>query len=269
MKLPAFTQIKLDKMPPNTTDRIDPQTTHSRPAFPASAESVMPFVEHLEELRGRIISCVIVLAATTLVTFFFVTPIIRLLQALVPHSTNFVQLTPGEVFLSSFKLSFFAGIGLALPVILYHVFRFVSPGLAPKEKRLVLPLLLLGLCLFAFGVIFGYSVILPLMLDFLLGYGQQVAQNQLSIAAFLNFCTSFLFASGLVFQLPLVLLLMSFIGLINSKKLLHMWKWAIVASFVIGAAVTPSADPFSQTVMAASLFGLYGFSIGLIKLFKH
>lgn len=229
----------------------------------------MTFMEHLQELRKRIIVCCIALTMTTTVAFLYANPLILILQAVVPKHTVFVQLAPGEVFLSSFKLSLFAGIGLALPIILYQVFRFVSPGLSPREQRYVLPILGLGLVLFCSGVLFGYAVILPLMLDFLLGYGQTVAQNQLSIASFLNFCTGFLFASGLVFQLPLFLLLMSFVGLTNSKKLAQQWKWSIVVCFVLGAVVTPSADPFSQTVMALSLFGLYGLSIALMKVFKR
>lgn len=227
----------------------------------------MPFVKHLEELRKRLIYCIAALIATTGLTFVYANPIILALKKLTPASTTFVQLSPGEVFLSSFKLSMFAGVGLALPIILYHIIRFVSPGLNPKERRYIIPLLTLGLFLFCGGVLFGYAVILPLMLTFLLDYGQTVAQNQLSIASFLNFCTGFLFASGLIFQLPLFLLFASLINLVTSAKLIRQWKWAIIASFALGAVITPSADPFSQTVMAGSLFGLYGFSIGLIKLF--
>lgn len=230
---------------------------------------VMPFVQHLAELRRRLIVSFLAVLGGTVLAFLYAKPMIWALQALVPKTTTFVQLSPGEVFLSSFKLSMFAGIGLALPVILYQLFRFVSPGLEPKEKRFVFPLLMLGLLLFAGGVVFGYSVILPLMLQFLLDYGQDLAQNQLSIASFLEFCSGFLFASGLIFQLPVFFLSASFLGLVSSAKLVRQWKWAIIASFLLGAIITPSADPFSQMVMAVSLLGLYGLSIGLLKAFKR
>lgn len=228
----------------------------------------MPFTAHLAELRRRLIVCLATLALTTALAFLYANPFMAALQTLAPPGTLFVQLSPGEVFLASFKLSLFSGLGLALPVLLYHVFRFITPGLEAHERKYITPVLLLGVVLFAGGLAFGYWVILPLMLDFLLGYGQTVAQNQLSIAAFLNFCTGFLFASGLVFQLPLLLLLMSFLGLVSSKKLLQQWKWSLVLSFFLGAVITPSADPFSQVVMAGSLFGLYGLSILLIKAFR-
>ncbi len=236
---------------------------------PVIHHDAMTFTEHLAELRRRIIFCVVTVVVLSMVTFMYADPIIHVLQVLVPPKTVFVQLSPGEVFLASFKLSVFAGIGLSLPVILYHIFRFVSPGLEPKEKRYILPMLVLGFILFVVGVLVGYYGILPFMLDFLLGYGQSVAQNQLSIASFLNFCVGFLFASGLLFQIPLFLLLISFTGLINSTKLLKQWKWAIVMSFFLAAVATPSVDPFSQTVMAVCLVALYGFSILLMKVFGH
>lgn len=229
----------------------------------------MTFVQHLEELRRRVILSVITVLATTTLTFLNANGILRALQVLAPKGTLFVQLTPGEVFMSSFKLSLMAGIGLALPVIIYQIIRFVSPGLESKERRFVIPLLTLGLLLFVAGVAFGYAVILPLMLTFLLDYGQAVAQNQLSIAAFIDFCTGFLVGSGLVFQMPLFLLFAALLGFVSSKQLRRQWKWALIGSFLLGAIITPSADPFSQVVMATSLFGLYGFSIGLITVFKR
>lgn len=249
---------------------------HSKPSTPVLPQtpgptpsvSAMPFVQHLAELRQRLIISVIAVLGATITTFLYAKPIIQALQRLVPN-TVFVQLSPGEVFLASFKLSLFSGIGLALPVILYQVLRFVSPALKPEEKRYGFPLLILGLTLFASGVAFGYGVILPLMLGFLLDYGQGLAQNQLSIAFFLDFCTGFLFASGVIFQLPLLLLFSALVGLVSSLQLVTQWKWALIISFVVGAIITPSADPFSQMVMAGSLFGLYGFSILLIKLFKR
>jgi sec-independent protein translocase protein TatC len=248
-------------------------TKPSRPADPTSAApppeyqgvNLMPFVAHLEELRRRIVSCVAAFIGVTGFTFFYGDRMIEILQKLAPTSTLFVQLAPGEVFMASIKLSTFTGLGLTLPIILYHVFRFISPGLEKRERSLVIPLLTLSLLLFTAGVVFGYKVILPLMLDFLLDYGQSVAHNQLSIASFLDFCVGFLFASGLVFELPLFLLFTAFMGLVNSQKLVQQWKWALIASFLLAAVITPSPDPFSQGIMALSLFALYGFSIGLIK----
>lgn len=228
---------------------------------------VLSFSQHLDELRQRVVACVVVYALSTGGAFWQASAIIQALKRLAPKTTIFVQLTPGEVFLSSFKLSMLAGLGLALPVFLYHTLRFVLPGMKPKEKRLVLPLILLGTGLFAAGIAFGFWVVLPLMLTFLLDYGAEVAQNQLSIASFLDFCTGFLFGSGIMFQLPLFLLGTALLGFVTSAQLLKGWKIALVGAFLLGAIVTPSADPFSQSVMAGSLFGLYGVSWVLVKAF--
>lgn len=246
-----------------------PPQHQSKPSSPATGQAggMMPFTQHLAELRRRLMFCLGTVLVISLLTFLNVNTLILTLQTLVPPSTLFVQLSPGEVFLSGFKLSVLAGVGLSLPVILYHVIRFVSPGLQPRERRFVLPIVSLGLLLFVAGVAFGFKVILPMMLAFLLDFGQEVAINQLSIAYFLDFCTGFLFAAGLVFQIPLFMLFLSFTGLVTSAKLVKQWKWAVVCGFLLGAIITPSADPFSQSVMATTLMGLYGFSIGLVKVF--
>ncbi len=234
---------------------------------PVVPEKDMTFVDHLAELRQRLIVCLVAVMLSATLAFFYANPVVAALQKLVPKGTLFVQLSPGEVFLANCKLAIFVGIGVALPLLLFQLFRFLSPGLEAHEKRFIFPLFILGFFLFVAGVAVGYWGILPFMLEFLLGYGQEVAHNQLSIASYMNFCLGFLAASGLVFQLPIVLLFMAWMGLITSKKLALQWRWAIVASFILGAIVTPSADPFSQTVMSISLAGLYGFSILLIKAF--
>jgi sec-independent protein translocase protein TatC len=225
----------------------------------------MPFLSHLEELRTRLIWCAVAVGVMSTLTFFYAPALIRILQHSAPKTVDYIQLYPGEEFLSSFKLCLLTGLGLALPILLYHVARFTTPGLSLKEKRLIFPLLMVSTVLFAAGVVFGYYAVLPFMLDFLLGYGQEIARNQLSIAKYLDFCMGFLLASGLVFQLPVLLLFLSFFKLITSQKLINQWKWAIVGSFIVGAVITPSADPFSQTFMAIALLGLYGISILLIK----
>ncbi len=240
-----------------------PTPTASSTATPHT----MSVVEHLAELRRRIVICLMSVGISVTAAFFYAEPMVRCLERLAPTSTHFVQLAPGEVLMASFKLAMFAGIGLALPIILFQLFLFVSPGLKPHEKKYVFPLLILGLGLFVAGILFGYWIFLPLMLEFLLGFGQSIAQLQMSIGAYLNFCLGFLFATALVFQLPLFLLFASFLRLVSSKILLKQWRWALVLCFALGAIITPSVDIFSQSVMAVALAGLYGFSIGLIRIF--
>ena len=227
----------------------------------------MTWQSHLTELRNRLIICVGALVAGFALAFYYADSLIDLLKALAPQSTIFVQLSPGEVFFASVRLSLFAAVGVSMPVWLYHIVRFVSPGLKPNENKLFMPFLFASLLFFAAGLWVGYVVILPLMITFLLDYGAQVAVNQLSIASFLTFCMGFLFASGLTFQLPLVLLVLNWLGLIQASFLLKWWRQALVAAFLLSAIITPSADPVSQTALAIVLLGLYGVSILMINVF--
>ncbi len=249
----------------STSAVADVMPTPSQPLEPKDI-TIMPMTGHLQELRYRLMVSLGILTLGVAVAFFYAKPMLQWLEVLAPQGTLFVQLSPGETFFAACKLAFFAGLGLALPVLFYQLFRFVSPGLKPREKQAVLPMILLGMILFAGGVCFGYTLVLPLMIDFLVGYGQDVVQNQLSIGAFVNFCLGFLFASGIMFQIPLMILCLGFIGLINSQKLLAQWKGACVVSFLVGAMITPAVDPFSQSVMSLALIGLYGLSFGLLKL---
>lgn len=244
-------------------------TPEIAPSAPAEQpEQIGPtFIDHLSELRNRIIACAVIFLVASAGTFCYSAPIIHLLQKLAPASTIFVQLSPGEVFMSSFKLSMITAVGAALPFFLYHIFAFIGPALETKEKRFIYPLLLLSVLLFAGGILFGYEVILPTMLGFFLEFGAEVARNQLGIATFVDFCTGFLVATGIVFELPLCLLFVSFTGLITSKSLLSQWRVALIASFILGAIITPTPDVFSQCLLSIPIFCLYGVSIILIRLF--
>jgi sec-independent protein translocase protein TatC len=241
------------------------QDPTSQPLQALPDKTAQSWQGHLLELRARLIWSGLALIVATCAAFFGAEHLIRLLQALAPQGVTFIQVAPGEVFFAALRLSIFAGIGVALPVILYHVVRFVAPGLRPQERRYLLPFIILTAIFFALGVLVGYAVVLPLMLTFLYDYGAQVAENQSSVATYINFCTGFLFAMGLVFELPMVLLFASWLGLLTYDKLVGMWRGAIVGSVILAAIVTPSADPFSQIVVSVILIALYGVSLLLIK----
>jgi sec-independent protein translocase protein TatC len=227
----------------------------------------MPVTAHLAELRHRLLISLGVTLVFSAAAFGLAPTLITYLTWLAPKATVFVQLSPGEVLFSSIKISIFCGVGLALPVILYHVVRFTTPGLTQREKDWVMPLLILAPLLFGLGALFAYRVLLPLTLTLLLDYGQTVAQNHLSIAAFVNFCSGFLLMCGLAFELPLFLLVMAWMGMLSSGQLLAQWKVALSGCFLLGAIATPGPDVFSQVVMTLALAGLYGVSIVLIRLF--
>lgn len=248
---------------------IDSPLSESVKAAARKHPDAMTVIEHLGELRRRLMACVITFLLATVVAFWQSPVIIMALERLVPAHTQFVQLAPGEAFGASFRLSMMVALALVIPVILYHTIRFVSPGLHKHERKAVFPLAILAMGLFAAGVAFAYFVALPMMLTFLLDFGAEIAINTISIAQYLNFSTGFLFATGLVFQLPMVMLALGWMGLINSTQLFQQWRWAIVVCLLVSAIITPSADPISQMALGGGLYGLYAFSIVLLKVCRR
>lgn len=231
-----------------------------------AVEAAMPMIEHITELRNRVLMCAALLATTVAAGFTFALPLIQLFQSMAPKTVVFVQRTPGEVLLASMSLSFYIGVALSLPIILYNVLRFVLPGLLPREKAMVTWAVLGGTLLFAGGVVFAYFFVVPSALGFLVDYGQSVARAELSIREYISFCASLLFVTGGMFELPMVLFLLSFTGLITSKKLIQEWRWATVLIFITAAIVTPTQDPFSMSIVGFAMVALYGLSIIPIRL---
>ena len=229
-------------------------------------EAAMPMVDHIKELRNRILICVGVLALTVSAGFTFSLQLIQLFQSMAPKSVVFVQRTPGEVLMATVSLSFYAGVAVALPVILYNLLRFVLPGLRQKEQALVSWTVVGGTSLFILGVIFAYFFVVPSALTFLVDFGQAVARPELSIRDYISFCSSLLFVTGAMFELPMVLFLLSFTGLITSAKLIQEWRWATVVIFIVAAIVTPTQDPLSMSLVGLAMVALYGLSIIPIKL---
>jgi sec-independent protein translocase protein TatC len=226
----------------------------------------MSMIGHITELRNRILLCAGLLAATVCLGFTFALQLIQVFQSMAPKSVVFIQRAPGEVLMASVSLSFYFGAALALPVILYNVLRFVLPGLLPREKAMVTWAVVGGAALFALGIVFAYFFVVPSALIFLVDYGQAVARPELSIEDYISFCSSLLFVTGGMFELPMVLFLLSFTGLITSQKLIKEWRWATVLIFIVAAIVTPTQDPFSMTIVGLAMVALYGLSIIPIKL---
>ena len=228
--------------------------------------TAMTMTEHLAELRFRLLVSLITLTVAVVVAFFAALPVIDLFKHLAPGSVLFVQLTPGEVLMASVRISVLLGTVLASPVILYHLLRFILPGLQGRERLLVFWIAAGGFVLFAAGMVFSYFLVIPSALGFLLEFGQTVAASQISIASFVDFCTSLLLLTGILFELPMVLTLLSFTGLVTSQKLLAHWKTAVVVILVVAAVVTPSQDPITLLVVSAAMTGLYFLSLLPIRL---
>lgn len=231
-----------------------------------SEAAAMTMVEHLAEMRSRLMICLGALVVGFAVGFGYALPLIELLKGMAPAGLVFVQLSPGEVLMSSFRLSLYTALALASPVIVYNVLRFTLPGLLPRERALLIWAVLGGALLFAAGVVFAYFFVVPPALEFLTGYGQTVAENQISIQSYIAFCSALMLIGGGMFELPMVLFLLSLSGLLRSEQLIRQWRWAVISIFTVAAIVTPGQDPFSMLMIGSAMTVLYGLSILPIRL---
>ena len=234
------------------------------------AEEKSPFTSHLDELRKRIIICVVAVAVGFFGSYFFAEQIfdilIKPLQAELPPDSMFIFTGLPEAFFVYLKLSLFGGILLASPVLLWEIWCFVAPGLYDQEKKYVYPFVIFSTLLFATGVSFGYFVVFPIAFKFFMGYSSEIIKPLPSIKEYLNFSCKLLFAFGAVFELPLFVLFLAKIGLVNEKMLRSKRKFAILGIFAVAAILTPP-DIVSQILMAIPLLVLYEISILVAKYF--
>lgn len=231
---------------------------------PPVVDTPMPLVKHLEELRDRLIKSVIGVIAATAIAFIFLDRIIGALIDLAGNHT--VQaIDPTETFGTYFKVAFSVGIGLAMPILVYQLMRFLAPGLKDSERRALYISLPFVAILFLAGVTFCYFVVLPSALNFLLSFGDPRILKQVSLTKYVSFVTSFLLAVGASFETPLVIFLLVRLGIVKRERLGKWRKYAFLLSFVVAAIITPTPDPINQTIVAVPLFLLYELGIQLSR----
>jgi sec-independent protein translocase protein TatC len=233
-------------------------------------EKKLPLTAHLQELRKRLILSFIAVGIGFILCYALAQPIFDILAApllkVMPAGGSLIFTSVAEAFFTYMKVAFIAGLILTSPFILYQIWAFVAPGLYQKEKRYVVPFVSLGSLFFAMGILFGYFVAIPFGFKFLLGYASDFIKPMPSMKEYLSFSIKFLLAFGLVFEFPVVLLLLARIGVIDAKMLARQRKYAILLIFVFAAVMTPP-DLISQVLMALPLMGLYELSILLSKFF--
>lgn len=245
-----------------------PEPSGEKPDDPFQAATLdsMTMVEHITELRNRVLFCALCLAITIGLGLWLAEPIIGFFKTLAPKGIVFTQITMGEVLMTSLQMAVYTGFVLSAPIILYNALRFILPGLQGREKAMVLWSVLGGTLLFFLGGLFAYYFVIGPAIYYLLDFGHAIAQPYLSIKEFISFCASLLLVTGLMFELPMVLFLLSFTGLITSQKLIQEWRWATILIFIVAAIVTPTQDPFSMSIVGFAMVLLYAFSIIPIKL---
>jgi sec-independent protein translocase protein TatC len=233
-------------------------------------EKKLPLTTHLQELRKRLILSFIAVGAGFVFCYAFAESIFDILAAplikMMPNGGSLIFISVPEAFFTYMKVAFIAGLILASPFVLYQIWAFVAPGLYRHEKKYVVPFVLAGSFFFALGILFGYFVALPVGFKFLLGYATDFIKPMPSMKEYLSFSIKFLLAFGLVFEFPVVLVLLARIGVVDAKTLARQRKYAILLIFIFAAVMTPP-DLISQVLMALPLMGLYELSILLSKIF--
>ena len=223
----------------------------------------MTLVGHLGELRRRIVVSIVAIIVGTLVAYYFVDELMRFVTA---PAGKLYFMNPAEGFFSYLKLAVFAGLMLALPVVLGQVWGFVAPALTLSEKRWAILMVPGAATLFFIGVAFGYLVVWPAAVKFFLGFGNETLQPMLSLGQYLSFLISFIMPFGIIFNLPLMLLVLAKMGIISSSFLAKKRRIMILFAFIAGGIITPTPDIFSQTMMAIPIIILYEVSIWAVRI---
>lgn len=233
----------------------------------------MPFMQHLEELRNRLVKCTIAIAVGFLISYAFKEKIFEILmtpwiEALPKgHDTRLIYTAPHEAFFTYLKVSFIAGCGLAIPVIFFQLWRFIAPGLYANEKRYILPIVFFSSAFFLGGALFGYFLVFPVGFQFFASFATDFITPMVSTREFLKFSTRLLLGFGLVFELPIFAFFLGKVGLISAQFLRRQRRVAIVIIFIVAAALTPGPDVFSQLMMAGPLIVLYELSVWIVHFF--
>lgn len=233
------------------------------------SQAMMSILGHLEELRRRLIQVVIAVLAAAVIGFIFSGSVLDLLRAPLPDAYENLYFTnPADAFSAQLKIAGFLGIAMAMPVILFHVWRFVTPGLTARERRFVWPVMVAAIALFALGVMVGYIVI-PYALNFLLGFARPGLEPLLTVDGYIGFVTTMLLAFGLVLEFPVVLVGLARVGVLNYRRLASQRRWAILAIVLFAIVLTPGGDPISPLILSGVMFLLFEGSLLVIRLIRR
>ncbi len=228
-------------------------------------EVEMSLFDHLEELRMRIFYAAIAVIIGIIGCFIVVKPLVKILE--VPaQGVKFLQLAPGEFFFVSIKVAGYSGILVASPFILYQIIQFVLPGLTRKERRLLAPVVFGSSILFFAGLGFAYIALIPAALNFFINYGGDVVEQSWSIDRYFEFVLLLMFSTGLAFQIPIIQLILGFLGIVSSGQMFAGWRYIVLGAVILGAILTPSTDPLTQSLLAGAVLGLYFGGVGMVKL---
>jgi sec-independent protein translocase protein TatC len=248
-----------------------PESAAAAPSREQEAETMptMGFLDHLEELRTRIVRSIAAVAVGFGICWWKVERIYEVMQRPIMDalkanglSEKLVYLNPTEPFNLYLKIAALAGLFLTSPFVLYQVWMFISPGLYRREKRYVVPFMVSTITLFTCGGYFGYKVVYPRALDFLIHFGRQF-QPMITIGEYTQLFLSIVLGMGLIFEMPILIFFLSLMGIISPGFMWKNFRYSILVIFIIAAIVTPTPDIVNMCIFAAPMLALYGLSIGV------
>src|SRR6266851_7425563 len=247
----------------------------------------LSLVQHLREFRDRLMVASIAVVVAAVVAFIFSVDIIKIL--LVPVNCSFmhidtshfpfivpayecevtrqklIALSPTENFTTFMRVALFSGVALAMPVILYEIYAYIDPALFPNERRFIrwsgLPII----GLFILGMAFCYFILLPNAIKFLISFGSDVIENQLRASDYISFVTTFILGVGVVFEVPVLIYTLVRVGVVQRSWLAKQRRYVFLLAFVLGAILTPTPDPFNQTLVAVPMYLLWELGLFLSR----
>ena len=228
----------------------------------------VPISHHLIEIKDRVIQVALVVALFFGLCFYFIEILLLWLEDPLPKQfADLTFITPTEPFFTNMKVAFMGSVFISMPWILYHLWGFIAPGLKVKEKKITALFVFFGTLFFLFGGIFCYFLVLPLGLKFLLAYGSNFWKMQVTIGFYFSFVVKLIMAFAFAFQTPLIMVLLTKFGVINTVKMKIYRKWAFLGTFALAAVLTPP-DIITQVLLAVPLYGLYEFGMVVSRFFE-
>jgi len=253
-----------DITPPGGTS--SPPTPPSTSAPQASEEPQQPIIEHLRELRDRLLKSTLALIIGVVIGLFFAKPFLEILITPLQGASELQLLKPTESIFIYLKGGLILGLIIASPFILYQILAFIVPGLTDQERRGLYLVLPLAAGLFALGIAFASFIVLPFTLRYLQTFLSDLAISQYSFGEYMNFVLSFLFWLGLAFELPLFIAILARLGIVTPQQLQKTWRYAVVIIAVLAAVITPTPDPFTMSLVMVPLLGLYVLGIVMARI---
>nr|YP_009944603.1 Sec-independent protein translocase component TatC [Osmundea sinicola]QFR99897.1 Sec-independent protein translocase component TatC [Osmundea sinicola] len=216
----------------------------------------MPILEHFIELRERLIISLIAFIIALITCLSYSKQITLILQE-PAIGIKFLQLAPGEYLFVSIKVATYSAIIMSSPFIVYQILLFILPGLTSTESKYLTLLFTGSTSLFLFGIIFSYFILVPITLKFLINYGSDIVEPIWSLEEYFNFIILVLFSVGLSFQIPIIQIILGATNIIKKEDMLKSWKYVAFSATIIGAVITPSTDPITQSLMTITIMFLY------------